>query len=195
MLPNLEVQMLLKVVQQNLQLQLTKLREARWRIWIKQKKKIQRIKQRKLNQKIKEIIRINLQINLISTNQVKAALTTLLKTIQMKATWSMIQVKSFFKMEKLVNHNNLMTISRNHSQRWKEEKEDTEVAKQWTGTKAIWVDIKDTSHRAITMEDSAMVMSHQAPPINKAVVEATLPTKEEQALPNQRRRVSSSQLK
>ena len=79
--------MLLKVVQQNLQLVLLKkLKGAQWRIWIKQKKKIQKIQQRKLSQKIKERIRINLQINLISTNLVKAALITSLKTIQTKAT-------------------------------------------------------------------------------------------------------------
>lgn len=196
MLPNLAVQMLLRVVQQNLRLlQLKKLKEARWRIWIKQKKKIQKVKRKKLKQKIRKKIRISLQTNLISTNRAKAALKTLLKTIQMRAMWSMIQEKSSFKMVKQVNHSNLTKINHNHNQQWKEEKEDMEAAKQWIETKVIWVDTKDTSHRVITMEASAMASKHQAIPINKPAVEAILLIREERAHPNQRRRVNSSQSK
>ena len=106
----------------------------------------------------------------------------------------MIQAKSFSKMEKPVNHNKLMKINHNLNQQWKEEKEDTEAAKRWTGTKVIWVGIKDINHRVITMEASAMDTG-QATAINKPAAEAIPRTKEERARPNQKRKVSSNQLK
>jgi hypothetical protein len=107
----------------------------------------------------------------------------------------MIQAKSFSKMEKPVNHNKLMKINHNHNQQWNEEKEDTEAAKRWTETKVIWVGIKDINHRVITMVDSAMDMRYQTTAINKPAVEAIPLTKEERALPNQKRKASSNPLK
>lgn len=106
----------------------------------------------------------------------------------------MIQAKSFSKMEKPVNHSKLMKIKHNHNQQWKEEKEDTEAAKRWTGTKDIWVDIKDINHRVITMADSVMDMRHPTA-INKPAAVVILLIKEERALPNQKRKVNSNQSK
>lgn len=108
----------------------------------------------------------------------------------------MIRAKSFSKTEKQVNHNKLMKIkhNNNNNHQWKEEKEATEAVRRWTGTKVIWVGTKGINHRVITMEDSAMGM-RQATAIHKPAAEAIPLTQEERALPNQKRKVSNSQLR